>query len=165
MEQNSSAPRPNEIQRTTLLKVLLILSFIGSSWSMFSGLGNALSKPNEERLNSIVDILEEVNDGKEETELFLTQMIEYFTNVNQNIVNFGAVEFMLYAISLIGVYLMYKNRRIGFTIYMIVQILVLGVPIYFGGYNPVSVMITLIFGFFTMIFFALYSTQLKYMDA
>lgn len=165
MEQDNLPPGQSEIKRTSLLKVLLILSFIGSSWSMFSGLGNALSQPSEERLNSIIEILEQVNDGKEETELFLSDTIDYFSNINRNIVNYGAVEFMLYAISLIGIYLMYKNRRIGFTVYMIAQVLVLGVPIYFGGYNSVSVMVTLFFGFISMIFFALYSTQLKYMDA
>lgn len=165
MEQNNSPLDQIEIKRTPLLKVLLILSFIGSSWSMFSGLGNALSQPSEERLNSIVEILDQVNDGKEETDLVISQMIDYVSNINQNIVNYGAVEFMLYAISLIGIFLMYKNRRVGFTIYMVVQTLLLGVPIYFGGYNSISLMVTVFFGFITMIFFALYSTQLKYMDA
>jgi hypothetical protein len=165
MEQNSFPPEKDEFQRTTLLKVLLVLSFIGSSWSMFSGLGNALSQPSEERLESIIEILDQVNDGKEETELILSQMTDYVSNINQNIVNYGAVQFMLYAISLIGIYLMYKNRRLGFTIYMTVQVLLLGVPIYFGGYNSISVMVSLFMGFITMIFFALYATQLKYMDA
>lgn len=155
----------NKIQRPTLLKVLLILSFIGSSWSMFSGLSNAMSQPSEERVESIIKIMDQVGDGSEEAIELNKQIIDYVYSVNQNIVNYGAVEFMLYAISLIGIYLMYKNRRMGFTVYMVVQTLLLGTPIYFGGYSFFSSTITVIYGFITMIFFILYSTQLKYMDS
>lgn len=155
----------NKIERPTLLKVLLILSFIGSSWSMFSGLSNAMSQPSEERVESIIKIMEQVGDGSEEAQELNAQIIDYVYNVNQSIVNYGAVEFMLFAISLIGIYLMYKNRRTGFTVYMIVQTILLGLPIYFGGYSVFSTSITVIYGFFTMIFFVLYSTQLKYMES
>jgi hypothetical protein len=164
MEQNNMLDEP-QFTRPTLLKVLLILSFIGSSWNMFSGLSNAMSQPSDERVESLLEIMNQVDDGTEETEAFVSLVIEYVSNVNSNIVNYGAVEFMLYAISLIGIYLMYKNRRIGFTIYMVVQTLLLGTPIFFGGYSTFSVTVTVIYGFFTMLFFALYSTQLKHMDA
>lgn len=160
MEQSKS-------ERTTLLKVLLILSFIGSSWNMFSGLSNALSHPSADRVESFMKIMDEVNEGQEsnaEIEMMTSQIIDYVVNINLNIINYGAVEFMLYAISLIGVYLMFKNKRVGFTVYMVAQILVLGAPIYFGGYNSFSVSLTVFYGFITMIFFALYSTQLKYME-
>lgn len=155
----------NKIVRPTFLKVLLILSFIGSSWSMFSGLSNAMSHPNEERVDSIVKILDQVGNESEEAQELNAQIIDYIYKINQSIVNYGAVEFMLYAISLIGVFLMYKNRRIGFTVYLVVQILLLGLPIYFGGYSSLTASMTLIYGFVTMIFFIMYSTQLKYINS
>jgi hypothetical protein len=162
----------SSINRSSLFKVLLVLSFIGSSWSMFSGLSNALSQPSTERVESFVEIMDQVQakqeesgERNEEVDGLMAQIIDYVSTINLNIVNYGAVEFMLYAISLIGVYLMYRNKRIGFAVYMIAQILVLGAPIYFGGYNSFSVSLTLLYAFITMIFMVLYSTQLKYMDA
>lgn len=165
MEQSNIPSIDNGFKRPTLLKVLLILSFIGSSWNMFSGLSNAMSQPNSERVEALEEIMGQVDDGSEEAQEMLILVIDYVSNINQNIVNYGAVEFMLYAISLIGVYLMYRNRRIGFTVYMIVQTLLLATPIYFGGYSSFSVTVTVFYGFITMVFFALYSTQLKYMDS
>lgn len=132
---------------------------------MFSGLSNAISQPSMERVDSFMEIMDQVQDDKEETEIMIEQITDYISNINQNIVNYGAVEFMLYAISLIGIYLMYRNRRMGFTVYMIVQTLLLGTPILFGGYSVFTVSLTVFYGFITMIFFALYSTQLKYMDS
>lgn len=150
--------------RTTFLKVLLYISFIGSSWNMFAGLSNATSQPSMERVESFDRIFDSIVDEKEETQQMIAMINDYVENLNINIVNYGAVEFMLYAISIIGIYLMYKSRRVGFLVYMIVQILLLGSPILFGGYSSFTVSITIFYGFITMIFFALYSTQLKYMD-
>jgi hypothetical protein len=157
----------SNIVRPTLLKVLLILSFIGSSWNMFSGLSNALSEPSIERVESFMLIMEEVQieDDNGETEEMIAQIVDFVSTINQNIVNFGAVEFMLYAISVIGIYLMYKNQRIGFRIYLTVQLLLLGSPIYFGGYSMFSMSLTVFYGFITMVFLALYSTQLKYLTS
>jgi hypothetical protein len=165
MEQSNNSTSSSPIERPTLLKVLIFLSFLGSSWNMFSGLSNAMSQPSEERVTTFIEIMDQVKDDSEETAMLVDEVVTYVSNINQNIVNYGAVEFMLYAISLIGVFLMYRNRRIGFTIYMIVQVLLLGVPIFFGGYSSFSLTLTILFGFVTMVFFALYSTQLKYMDA
>ncbi len=153
----------NKKPRITFLKVLLYISFIGSSWNMFAGLSNALSEPSMERVEAFEKIFDQVIEENEESEVMVGMITEYVANLNLNIVNYGAVEFMLYAISIIGIYLMYKNRRIGFVVYMIVQILLLGSPMLFGGYSPFSVSVTIFYGFITMIFFALYSTQLKYM--
>ena len=131
---------------------------------MFAGISNALSEPSMERVDSFMEIMEQVNDGKEETQQVIYDITDYVATINQNIVNYGAVEFMLYAISVIGIFLMYRNRKVGFYVYMVVQLLLLGSPIYFGGYNIFSVSITVFYGFITMIFFALYATQLKFME-
>jgi len=150
--------------RPKLLRILIYLSFIGSFWNMFVGLSNALSEPSIERYETFMANVDQIDDGSPEMEIMREQLSVYISNINQNIVNFGAVEFMLNAISLIGVYLMYKNKRIGFTVYMIVQLLMLGSPIYFGSYSMLTVSITIFYAFFTMIFFALYSSQLKYLE-
>lgn len=151
--------------RPKLLRILIYLSFIGSFWNMFVGLSNALSEPSIERYETFMGNMDQIDDGSPEMAIMREQISVYISNINQNIVNFGAVEFMLNAISLIGVYLMYNNRRIGFTVYMIVQLLLLGTPIYFGSYSLFSISLTVFYAFITMIFLALYSSQLKYLEA
>lgn len=148
-----------------MLRILIILSFIGGSWNMFNGLSNALSEPSIERYDSFMESMRRVDDGSPEMQIMMEQISDYVENINLNIVNYGAVEFMLYAISLIGVYLMHKNRRVGFRIYVVVQVLLLGTPIYFGSYSVFTLSLTIFYAFFTMVFFALYSSQLKYMDS
>ena len=154
-----------KIVQPKMLRVLIILSFIGGSWNMFSGLSNALSEPSIERYDNFMESMRQIDDGSPEMKIMMEQISEYVTNINLNIVNYGAVEFMLYAISLIGVYLMHKNRRLGFRIYVVVQLLLLGTPIYFGAYSVFTLSLTIFYAFFTMVFFALYSSQLKYMDS
>ena len=154
-----------KIVQPKMLRVLIILSFIGSSWNMFSGLSNALSEPSIERYDNFMESMRQIDDGSPEMKIMMDQISEYVANINLNIVNYGAIEFMLYAISLIGVYLMHKNRRVGFRVYAIAQLLLLGSPIYFGSYSVFTLSLTIFYAFFTMVFFALYSSQLKYMDS
>ena len=148
--------------RPKFLKILLILSFIGSSWNMFAGLSNALSEPNIEREEAVLKYIDNIEDDSEGATLVIKDFKNFIANINKNITNYGAVEFMLSAISLIGLFLMYQNRRVGFLVYASAQLLLLGSPIFFGGYNSISLSLTLVYAFFTMVFLALYSSQLKY---
>lgn len=149
--------------RPKFLKVLLILSFIGSSWSMITGLSNALSEPNIEREEAVLQYIENVEDESAEAQLVIEDFKSFISNINQNITNYGAVEFMLFAISLIGVYLMYTNRRVGFFVYSGAQIFALSTSIMFGGYNSISLSLTVVYSILTFVFITLYSTQLKYL--
>jgi hypothetical protein len=147
-----------------LLKVALIFSFIGSSFLMFSGLQDALSTPTQERLDSFKEIFENVKDETPEGQQMIQDSYVFMEQINLNIVNYGATRFMLYAISLIGVYLMYRLKKTGFLVYSIAQVLLLSLPVLFGGYNGFSLGVTFVFSFLTMIFIIIYASQLKYMD-
>ena len=147
-----------------LLKVILILSFVGSSFNMFSGLQDAMSRPSQERIDSFKEIFEEVKDDSPESEIMIDEIIIYMENINFNIANYGVARFMLNAISLIGIFLMYRRRQIGFAIYSGAQVLLLGVPLLFGGYSNATLSIIFFFSLFTVLFIGLYASQLKYMN-
>lgn len=151
-------------RRTTLFRILLTLSFVGGSWNMFTGLSNAFSEPNIERQEQLIEYFEgiEVEPG---TEFLVEELKTFIHNITMNVANYGVFEFMFNSISLIGVFLMFQFRRVGFWVYCIAQLLLLMNPILFGGYSLLSVTLTFTYSFITMIFIALYSTQLKYMDA
>lgn len=146
-----------------LLRVILILSFIGSSFSMFSGLTDALSRPSQERIDSFNEIFEGVKEDSPESEVMIDEIITYMENINLNIVNYGVARFMLNAISLIGIYLMYRRRQIGFAVYSGAQVLLLGVPLLFGGYSNATLSIIFFFSLFTILFISLFASQLRYM--
>jgi hypothetical protein len=146
-----------------LLKVILILSFIGSSFNMFSGLQDAFSRPSQERIDSFREIFTEVKDESPESEIMIDEIIIYMENINLNIVNYGVARFMLNAISLIGLFLMYRRRQIGFAVYSGAQVFLLGVPLLFGGYSNATLSIIFFFSLFTVLFISLYASQLRYM--
>ena len=153
-----------EDQLPRLLKVILILSFIGSSFNMFSGLQDAFSRPSQERIDSFKEIFDDVKDESPESEIMIDELYLFMENLNLNIVNYGVARFMLNAISLIGIYLMYRRRQIGFAVYSGVQVLLLGVPLLFGGYSNATLSIIFFFSLFTILFISLYASQLKYMN-
>ena len=152
-------------QRPTLLRVLLTLSLIGGFWSMINGLTNAFSDQSLEGQEVVDQLLESFDELDEENLYLKDEMIAFSDNMQRNRVNYGVFEFMFNAISLIGVFLMYQFRRIGFWVYMVAQLLMLMNPILFGGYSVLTMSATLFYAFITLIFISLYSTQLKYLDA
>lgn len=156
MQEQTDRPRG-------LLKVILILSFIGSSFSMFTGLQNAMSNPSMERVDSFRKIFENIQDENAETEMFKEQAVEYIKNINLNIRAYGIWDLVFSFFSVMGVYLMFRLRKIGFHIYTGAQVLLLADVILFGGYSVFTVTMTFVFGFFTMLFIVMYASQLKHM--
>lgn len=146
----------------SLLKVLLILSFVGSGFGLMQGLQDALSKPTKERVDSFKAVFDAMEENPE-TDAFKTEWFDYVERINLNIVNYGVARFMFSAFSLIGVFLMYRRLKKGFFIYTGAQILLLSVPIFFGGYSGFSVALTFLLSFISMVFIVLYSSQLKHM--
>jgi hypothetical protein len=153
---------PSSKSLPVFLRVLLVLSFIGSGFGLFKGLQDALSKPTKERVETFMQIIEQVEDTPETTS-FKEDWISYIENENLNIKNFGVARFLFSAISLIGIFLMYRLQRKGFWIYSIAQIFMLSFPIAFGGYSSFSVSITILMGFLTFLFIGMYASQLRHM--
>ena len=144
-----------------LLKVLIMLSFIGGSFNMIGGLQDAFSKPSNETVESFNEIFEKIKIESPESEYMIDQMDNYVAALNAQIVNSGATNFMLNAISLIGVFLMYRMQKTGFFIYVSAQVLLLFLPMLFGGNTAFTQSITLFYAFFTGFFIMLYAGQLR----
>jgi hypothetical protein len=144
METEEINPTPQTPTRSKTLTVLCILSFIGSGFSIigtliyalfFDPILNFYSSNDSELYRMMYDSLAMLSP-----EYFLTEL--FFT--------LG---------SLAGVFLMWKLRKLGFHIYILANILILGMPLFFsvGGFNFGSLL------FFTGPFIALYAFQLKTM--
>lgn len=137
-------------KRPELLKVLCILTFIGSGLSF---LANAImyltidvwKAAYQEGVFSILE-------GKVEM-----KMIDLLMNVNPNYYMFQA---LLFGLSVYGAYLMWKLKKAGFHMYTISQILLLIVSKVFIPSQPFPVVPLLL----SLVFVLLYARSLKVMQ-
>ena len=114
-----------------LLKAALLLSAIAGCIAGFTYLGAALFyEPAVEKIQSITNI----------------------TSTKGTSPLYFAVFGLLYALSLFGVYKMYKLQRIGFWVYLVAQLTILLTPIVWLGINSFSITNTI----FTMLFLLIY---------
>jgi hypothetical protein len=140
MEQDTKADQSST--RPELLKILCILSFIGSGISALSNLMVLLSF---DQLDLIID---DLLANLPELETILSGGKGFFIS-----------GFVLYAISLVGVYQMWKLNKTGFHIYTGAQFFILLLPVITLESFQVPFLSILI----TIAFVIAYSSQLKFM--
>lgn len=131
-------------KRTQFLTVLCILTYIGSGLSIIGGIVYALF------LDEIL-LTFEANPSEMSQALYDSLIIMpkgYF-----------ATEALLATTSLFGAIFMWKLRKIGFHLYTIANILILGLPIFFGigQFNFINLLLI------TGPFIAMYAINLKQM--
>jgi hypothetical protein len=133
-----------QVKRTNFLTTICILSFIGSGFAILGGLIYTLL------YDSILDIFAAKDD-----EMYQA-MYDSLANLPKT---YFLSELFLSIASLVGVLFMWRMRKIGFHIYTVANILVLGLPLFFGvgSFNYVSLL------FITGPFIAMYAVQLKNM--
>lgn len=145
LNQEKLEQTPQEPQtRSKMLTVLCILSFIGSGFSIFGSLLYALF------FDKFLDFY-----ASNDSDLYRAM----YDSLSILSPTYFLVELIFTIASLIGVVLMWKLRKIGFHTYTIANILILGLPLFFGvgGFNyPTLILIT-------GPFIAMYGFQLKLM--
>lgn len=135
---------PSEQKRSQLLTVLCILTFIWSGLNIFSYLSVAVF------LDSFRIIAQEA------WKQFNLPEVEIWMNAPPG---FFLLTGLFFGGSLAGALLMWRQRKVGFHVYTIAQILMLIAPIYFLNLAGPSVPEVI----FSGLFIILYSTQLKLM--
>ena len=147
--------------RTRFLSILCFLSGLYAIYGIISGLTSALAPPEvddlfiEELFSQIGKYELPIADLKDEVEA-------YYLNLMLNFGNYGASNFLFFAIQLIGVALMYQLNRVGFALYIMAQLGLALTPALFGGFNTfgqISLSIALVWNALWVILFA---TQIKH---
>lgn len=154
-------------QRPTFLTVLCILSFIAGIWGVYSGIQNSFTDKAQEELENARIEMEEAMDEMGDAPAMVADMMEsalvMAETAAENAKSLGYVEIATSLLSLLGVWLMWNLRRMGFGIYVVASLLGLLVPFAFLGFNLVT-FIGLGFGaFITVLFIVLYAVNLKHM--
>ncbi len=144
--ENFSQEEPRK--RPTLLTVACILSFVGSGMLAFFGLFPAIFY--DTMIQSMEAMVDQDGSGilAQSYELILKTSPAYYVCTS-----------LVAAVSLIGVIYMWKLKKIGFHIYTTAQILLLAIPFLFkiSGMQLSGIL-------YTIIFVALYASQLSKMD-
>lgn len=143
MEEQPTAKLP----RPEMLKLLCILTFIGSGLSMLS---------NVALFSVIGQVREMFAEDPMYTVLGVEMNMSIFLNVNSW---FFMVQAILYSLSFSGALQMWKLNKVGFHIYSVAQILLLIVPKIFIADMPFPAMDLILTGSF--IYF--YYLNLKFM--
>jgi hypothetical protein len=145
MEETPVHPEQNSItQRPTLLTVLCIMTFIGSGVNFISSLFIALF------YTQVAIIAESIQKNLKwpGMEMILEGKPMFF-----------AVSALIFAGCLVGAFLMWQQKKAGFHIYTIFQILLILSPMYFFHFPSPSFYDLIL----SSIFVILYSRNLKHM--
>lgn len=144
LSENSNHTPEGSLKRPDLLKLLCILTFIGSGLASVSNLFIYLS------FDEMLLLIDEYKMLLPEMETILSGGKRFFLT-----------GFILYTLSFVGAFNMWKLRKIGFHLYAVAQIFILISPVVFIKSYPFSFIGLIV----TAIFIGAYASTLKFMKA
>ena len=162
MEPTTTTP-----QRPTFLTVLCILSFLAGIWGVYGGIQSSFTdKPQRDLEEARIEMEEAMDQMGEATGMVANMMesaIALAEKSAENAKPLGYVALATSLLSLLGVWLMWNLRRMGFGIYVVASLLGLLVPFAFLGFDLMTFIGLGVGGFITVLFIILYAVNLKHM--
>lgn len=152
---------PEIPQRPTFLTVLCILTFIGSGWGLFS---NFFAYQNAEEQSVKMHQSINQNKGDKKGDEISTKLMEGLeTTFTPENIRKGAIGAMASAVfCLLGAFMMWKLKRTGYYVYILGALVGIVVPfLIFGTENIIAISMSVITGFFGLLFIVLYGLNLK----
>ncbi len=145
---NLTNTAPQENQKSQLFKIFLVLSMIYGGLSVFSNLV----------VYAMTDVIRQTFEGKEKINFMGMDLdLSLFMNTDKN---FFLYQSILYAVSFLGAWLMWRKRKIGFHFYTLSQILLLIVATAFLTGMPFPLYDIIL----TALFIYVYARNLKFMS-
>lgn len=182
MEPNLNRFDEQEPIRPTLLIVLCILTFIGSSWliltniwayatagktvQMISNIRNRAENNSTQNLDSLNKKISDTGKAKAEHKkgfYFREKMMSSFSKImtKENIRKAAVGTIISALLTLAGALLMWYFKRSGFFLYIAGTLLGLLLPFVWYGMNIMSIGFSFFSGFFGLVFIALYALNIK----
>ena len=174
MESNLNEFDEEQPLRPTLLTVLCVLTFIGSSWLFLTNIyAYATAAKTAQMISSVKNISQKdsaiVNDSSvqhagRKREFFFGKRIMLSVSKMMTVENIrkNAIGNIISALfTLVGAIIMWQLKRSGFYLYIAGTIIGISVPFFLYGINVMSIGISFFLGFFGLIFIALYSLNIK----
>ncbi len=174
MESNLNEFEQEPGLRPTLLTVLCILTFIGSTWAIISSVWGYTTASKSARIFSTVvtrtahdslppedSAVQRIGDKKRSMfgEKMMVSVSKMMTEDNIRKNAMGAIISGFFTLA--GAFLMWRLRRYGFYLYIAGVIIGIIVPFYLYGSNIISIGMSVFSGFFGLVFIALYALNFK----
>jgi hypothetical protein len=162
---NNYGATPAVPQRPTLLTILCILSFLGSSYGIFRGIQGYFASDFASSVvttgtDIVKDELKDQPHGDQASKL-MEKMTEGMTG--KNLRNYSLISIFASVLTLAGAFMMWKLRKTGFYLYCAgVVTSIAGAMVIFGG-NIIGVFTTAGVAFLGILFAVLYALNLKAM--
>lgn len=151
-----------------LLTVLCIVSTIMGVWNIAGGISNAFTGNAERELSQariqLENSVSELNKaGAKSVAGIMESALVMAERTAQQAKPLGYSTMAIAVVGLVGVWFMWRLRRIGFWVYVSACVVGLVVPVVLIGGGIVSMMAVGFSSLFVVVFIVLYATQLKYM--
>lgn len=148
-------------KQTKFLRILCTLSGINALYGIISGITTAIAPPDVDD-TFIGNLFEQLEKYELPIANLQDDVKEYYLNLMLDLGNFGAANFLFFAVQLIGVFMMYRLNRIGFTLYTVAQLGLATAPVIFGSFNDfgkITLGMTLVWN---AVWVIMYATQIKH---
>ena len=175
MENTLSEFEEERESRPTLLTVLCILTFIGSSWAIVTNIWGFSTAAKTAAIFQQREVLKTGTSATADTAVakagrkkkeFLGQKVMASVSKMMTVDNIRKIAIskaLASLLTLVGAWLMWYLRKKGYYIYIIGGILGLVAPFYVYGNNLIALGMASLPGFFGLVFIALYALNLKSM--
>ena len=165
VEEFNSTEQP---KRPVFLTVLCVLSFIGTGGMLISGLMGFISGPlsNEEleKSFSTLNSFSTMFGSTEEIQLVLEKTIEKQRIINSSFYLNSLINTVVYALGLVGVIFMWKQRKLGFHLYVIYSLLAMTAVYVIVPISLVLQAEIIQSAIFSTIWIGLYAINLKHLN-
>ena len=150
-----------EFKRTRFLRIICTLSGVNAAYGIFSGIASAMSPPDVDN-TFIENLFALIEKQKLPIPELQGEVEEYYLNLMLDLGNYGASNFLFFSVQLIGVVMMYRLNRIGFTLYLAAQIGLAASPVIFGSFNSFGKIVLGMTLAFNAVWVIMYATQIKH---
>jgi hypothetical protein len=147
-------------KQTQFLRILCFLSAFNAIYGIISGVSGAISPPDVDQA-FIDELFARIHEFQIPIEGYMEQAESYYLNLMVSLGNAGAANFLFYGIELVGVFLMYRLNRVGFTLYVASQIGLAFIPAVFGGFNTFGITVLGLTLFWNALWVIAYWTQVR----
>jgi|KBSMisStaDraftv2_1062788.scaffolds.fasta_scaffold00027_8 hypothetical protein len=163
-----SAPTPSGPARPTFLTVLCILTFIGSTWGIISGITGYLTANTMSQMVSAAteESRQEIQKSGDEGSKVANSILDSVNAMMNPAAKKKAALFGIVAsvLTLLGGFLMFQLKKTGFYTYALGTLVgIIGPFVAFSGAGFMGIVTSSVMAFFGILFVVLYGLNLKYL--
>lgn len=151
-------------KRPDLLTAICVLSLVNAGYKMI----DAITSMTANSEDSVAEIEKAMEDMPDEAPSFVSSILGQTADVavkaTENAIPMGVSQLILFAISAVGAYMMFKMAKKGFYLYTAANVLALAIPFVFLGSSSLVLITVGMAALFTALFIGLYASNLKHLS-